>query len=149
MRDKDIGDIIGGLLLVALGIFAVIYSQNYNMGRLQMMGPGFFPRALGYILIVLGIIIALPAFLRKGPAVKVNYKGAFWVILGLLTFAFTLDHLGLILTTVLAVVIASCASTLGWLSKLYLGASVAAITYAIFILGLSMNMPVWPTLLTL
>lgn len=145
MRDKDIGDIIGGLLLVALGAFTVYYAQRYSMGRLQMMGPGFFPTALGYILMVLGSLIALPAFWRKGPKLQVNYKGAFWVILGLLTFAITLDHLGLIFATMLAVVVAALASTLPWLSKIYLGASVAAITYVIFIVGLNMNMPVWPT----
>lgn len=145
MKDKDIGDIVGGILLMALGVFTVFYAQRYTMGRLQIMGPGFFPAALGYILMILGGVIALPAFKRKGSNVTVNFLGAFWVILGLLAFASTLNILGLILATVLSVITATFASTLSWLSILYLSACIAAVTYLIFILGLNMIMPVLPT----
>ncbi len=40
MRQKDSIDIIGGLLLVAVGLFAVIYAQQYSFGTLNRMGPG-------------------------------------------------------------------------------------------------------------
>ncbi len=144
MRNKDKTDIIGGLLVTALGIFAVLQSQQYEMGHLRQMGPGFFPTAIGWILIILGILICIPALLREGPSVKVNWKGFLWVMLSIFVFASTLNYVGLPLATMISVLAATGASSLSWRSRLYLCVSVAIITYLIFKVGLGMNMPVLP-----
>lgn len=146
MRSRDSTDIVGGLLIVGVGIFAILHAQQYDLGSLQRMGPGFFPTAIGILLIVLGAFITLPALLRAGPSIQINWRGGFWVLLSIFSFAFSLDYLGLPLAAILAVLAATGASTLPWLKRLILGAAVAVITYLIFILGLGMNMPVLPTL---
>ncbi|MCD8516033.1 MAG: tripartite tricarboxylate transporter TctB family protein [Burkholderiaceae bacterium] len=146
MKQKDVADIIGGILITAVGIFAVIHSQQYDMGQLRQMGPGFFPTAIGIILVVLGVFITLPALLRRGPAVKVNFKGLFWVMLSIFVFAVTLDYVGLPIAVMLSVIAATGASTLTWRSRSYLAIGVAIITYLIFSIGLGMNMPVMPTI---
>ena len=145
MKQKDTADIIGGILIIAVGVFAVLHSQQYDMGHLRQMGPGFFPTAVGIILIVLGVLITLPALFRHGPSVKVNWKGFLWVMLSIFVFGITLDPLGLPIAVVLAVIAATGASTLVWRTKVILAVSVAVITYLIFSLGLGMNMPVLPT----
>ena len=66
MRQKDSIDIIGGLLLTATGLFAVIYAQTYTFGTLSRMGPGYFPVVLGAVLAVLGLLVAIPAWFRVG-----------------------------------------------------------------------------------
>lgn len=43
-------------LLCALGLFVVVQGSHYNLGTLSRMGPGFFPVALGVLLIFLGIL---------------------------------------------------------------------------------------------
>jgi hypothetical protein len=138
-------DIVGGLLVVAVGVFAVLHAQQYAFGNLQRMGPGFFPTAIGILLIVLGIFITLPAAFRAGPSIQIHWKGCFWVLLSIFAFAYTLDDLGLPLAAIAAVIAATGASTLPWSKRLILGVAVAAITYLIFILGLGMNMPVFPS----
>ena len=145
MRSKDMTDIVGGLLVIAVGIFAVLQAQQYDFGSLQRMGPGFFPTTIGILLIALGLFITLPALFRAGPTISVNWKGGFWVLLSIFAFAFTLDYLGLPLAAIVAVLASTSASTLTWRSKFLLGVAVAVITYLIFILGLGMNMPVLPT----
>ncbi len=149
MRHKDTGDIIGGVLIILIGIFAVIYSQRYDLGRLEQIGPGFFPTAIGIVLIILGVFITIPALFRYGPEVKVNWKGSFWILLSIFVFALTLNRLGLPLATILTVLAATSASTLKWRSRIYVGISLAVITYAVFILGLGLIIPVWPTIFSL
>lgn len=51
-------DYYGGALMVLCGLLAAQDSRHYTIGTLRQMGPGYFPLALGILLIVLGIIIA-------------------------------------------------------------------------------------------
>jgi len=74
LKDKDIRDILGGFGLAAIGVFAVVYGQRYEFGDLNRMGPGYFPVALGALLAVLGVLIALPAFFRRGEPITVAWK---------------------------------------------------------------------------
>lgn len=48
----------GGLtILVGLGV--LLESTQYDIGTLSRMGPGYYPMLLGYILVFLGLVIAL------------------------------------------------------------------------------------------
>lgn len=145
MRQKDSIDIIGGLLLTATGLFAVVYAQTYTFGTLSRMGPGYFPVVLGALLAVLGLLVAIPAWFRVGEGPKVKWKTFSIVIGSVVVFAATLKVLGLILCTALAVLIASLADDeITWKGRLILAASVSAITYLVFIFALSMVLPAWP-----
>lgn len=44
-------------LLLFLGMATVIGSNNYQIGTLARMGPGYFPLMLGVILMILGFLI--------------------------------------------------------------------------------------------
>lgn len=145
MNNRDMQDVLGGLGLTALGVFAAFYAQRYEFGDLNRMGPGFFPVVLGSLLAVLGLVIALPAWLRKGPAVEVKWKTFALVMISLVAFALTLKWLGLILATVLSVVLSTLADDdTRWKSRLLIAAGVAVVTYAVFGFGLKMSLPVWP-----
>lgn len=144
MTSRDIRDIVGGLLLIGVGLFAAFYAQRYELGSLQRMGPGYFPVALGVILAILGVFVLVPALFRQGTKIHIQWKSLIWVIISLLVFAALLDVLGLIITSVLTVIAGSMASDLTWKPKLILAVCVALITYVIFSFGLGMLMPVWP-----
>jgi hypothetical protein len=146
MRHRDTQDLVGGLALMALGLFAAYYAHdNYELGDLRRMGPGFFPVSLGLALAVLGLLVALPAWFREGPKVQPAWKTLGLVMLSLVVFSFTLKTLGVVFATVLAVLLSSMADkTIAWKNRLFLCVGVAATTYVIFIMGLSMILPVWP-----
>ena len=61
-------DFWSGVLFVALGVAAIVIGSNYTLGTAARMGPGYFPRILGILLIVLGGILALRATAHCGPA---------------------------------------------------------------------------------
>ena len=144
MIKRDVRDVLGGLLMIAIGAFAVIYAQRYDMGQLRMMGPGYFPIMLGALLVILGVFIAVPALFRSGTAIQVQWKSLFWVIASIVLFAASLNLVGLVFATIMCVVASSMASTLPWRTKFILAGSVALLTYLIFSLGLGMLFPLWP-----
>jgi hypothetical protein len=146
MRHRDTQDLVGGLALTALGLFAAYYAnEHYEIGELRRMGPGFFPVTLGLTLAVLGILVALPACFRQGPKVQPAWKTLALVMLSLVVFSLTLKSLGVVFATMLAVLLSSMADRgITWKNRAFLCVGVAVTTYVIFILGLSMILPVWP-----
>jgi hypothetical protein len=144
MKSKDTRDIIGGFALVALGLFAALYAQRYDIGELQEMGPGYFPTALGILLAILGLFIAIPAFFREGTTVHIEWKSLIWVLISIAVFAIALNKAGLILATILSVLAASVPSKSSWKTRGILAVCIAAITYSVFLYGLGMVLPVWP-----
>lgn len=144
MKNKDFQDIVGGLGLMALGVFVAIYAQRYDFGSLTRMGPGYFPVVLGIILAILGFFIALPAFFRSGEKIQVDWKPLVFVVGSLVAFSLLLKVIGLVLTAAVSAGFASMASPMPWRSRLVLSLGISAITYLVFIVGLSMVIPVWP-----
>ncbi len=144
MKSKDTRDIIGGFSLVAIGLFAALYAQRYDLGELQEMGPGYFPVALGILLSVLGSFIAIPAFFREGTAINIEWKSLLWVLISIAVFAIVLTKGGLVLATILSVLAASVPSKTSWKTRFILAIILAAITYLVFLFGLGMVLPVWP-----
>jgi hypothetical protein len=144
--NRDIRDIVGGLAMMSIGAFMAWHAYNeYDIGRLARMGPGFFPVSLGIILSVIGLFIAIPAFFRPGSPIKVEFKTMLAVTLGILVFAFLLRTAGLILATMAAVLVSSVADrSITWKGRVILAVGVAGLTWGIFILGLGMLLPVWP-----
>lgn len=146
MLNRDIRDIVGGVAMMAIGAFMALYAYNeYDIGRLARMGPGFFPVSLGIVLSVIGLFITVPAFFRQGSPIKVEIKSMLAITLSVLIFAFLLRTAGLILATMAAVVVASVADrSISWKGRMILALGVAGVTWGVFILGLSMIIPVWP-----
>lgn len=144
MKNRDTRDLIGGIALIAIGVFAAMHARQYELGELQRMGPGYFPTVLGIILAVLGVLVAVPALFREGTSIKIEWKSLLWVMVSILVFAVLLNHLGMIFTSALAVIASSMASDIKWKARLILSGCIAVITYLIFSFGLGMVIPVWP-----
>ncbi|TNE63205.1 MAG: tripartite tricarboxylate transporter TctB family protein [Rhodobacteraceae bacterium] len=143
---RDIPDLVGGVLLAAIGLFVVFYTlAHYEIGSLRRMGPGFFPAVLGAALALLGGMVALPALARQGEAIHIAWKECLAVLAAILIFAAGLDRLGLVLVTLTSVLIASLAAPdrrIGW--RIVLALVVTALSVAVFSFGLKMTVPLWP-----
>ena len=64
-RGAHTRDYYGGALMMLIGLGAIVPGAGYRIGSLTAMGSGFFPVALGFILVVLGAWIAATA--RRAP----------------------------------------------------------------------------------
>lgn len=61
LTSKRTRDYLGGILMMALGLAAAGGASSYRIGTLSRMGPGYFPIALGIILALTGLAIAITA----------------------------------------------------------------------------------------
>ena len=59
-------DFWAGILYIAFGATAIIIALNYPAGTAGRMGPGYFPRGLGAILIAIGLFLYGRAMSNKG-----------------------------------------------------------------------------------
>ena len=108
------------------------------------MGPGYFPTVLGWLLAVLGVLIALPAIRRVGDGVVVRWKNLVLVIAAVLFFAFALPVAGLVITVAGTVLLGSLADNgITWRARLILAAVVPILMVAVFVWGLGMILPIF------
>lgn len=150
---KNKRDFWSGLLFVAFGLFFCLYSiYNYRLGTAARMGPGYFPMVLGGILCALGLVVSTLAIFLKPQDGDNGAIGRFdWfsfaIILGsVAVFAITLRPLGLILSTGLMVFISSIANRrFRFLETILLCAVMCFIVWLVFIFGLDLLVPVWPS----
>jgi putative tricarboxylic transport membrane protein len=105
-------DVAAGAIFIALGLaFALSAMMGLRMGSGFNMGPGYFPRALGFILVGLGAIIVLGAIGKaNSPIGKISWRGVVLVTAALFYFAFGVRTLGMVPALSGCIVLACLAS---------------------------------------
>jgi hypothetical protein len=145
---RDYRDIIAGALMIAFGLFCAIYAQeSYKLGTATRMGPGWFPQHLGYMLAIIGLVIMIPGFFRKGEPIAINSKAAILLTVGVVLFAAAVKTIGLVPAIFLQIGVSVLADNkLGLKGASILAACTALGTYLVFSYGLEINLPafIWP-----
>jgi hypothetical protein len=137
-------DFLSGLLFMAFGLAALVLSGEYAIGVAARMGPGYFPRVLGILLLGLGAILALGGF-----RATTEDQPLFIILLSVGVFILLGERLGLVLASTILVFISSLASDeFSWKEALISGLIQGAVAVVVFVYGLSMPLPVWPVFIT-
>ena len=146
MRIRHRKDFIAGLMFVAVGIAAIAISTNYALGTAARMGPGYFPRILGLLLIALGAILALRALRLNGPPLPPwPWRPTVVVLAAVVLFGAIVNTVGVALSTVVLIVAASAAShEFRPKEALVSGVFFAALAVGVFVIGLKLQLPIWP-----
>jgi putative tricarboxylic transport membrane protein len=101
-------DFVGGLALMALALFALWASRDLQGMHGFSFGAGTAPRMFGVLLLALGFGVALTGIFSEGPPVqKYHWRGPFFVSLAIISFAFTIRPLGLIISAFASFMIAA------------------------------------------
>lgn len=146
MQQHDFRDLVGGVLLTALGVFVAAYAYTrYPLGSMGRIGPAAYPMALGVLLSILGAAIAIPAWNRRAELPGVQFRSAGLVLTSILAFALMLRPLGLVAATFTAVIISSLADReTTWPFRIALAFAISLLTVLIFGVALGMSLRVWP-----
>jgi hypothetical protein len=142
-------DFWSGILFMALGIFAIAVGSNYQLGTAARMGPGYFPRILGILLIVLGAIILLRSIRVPGEAIPAwRWRPTLTVLGSVVIYGLIIDWLGMAISTVLLIVASSAAShEFRFKEAVISGVLLSALGVGVFIVGLGVQLPIWPVFL--
>ncbi|MDR1709744.1 MAG: tripartite tricarboxylate transporter TctB family protein [Candidatus Accumulibacter sp.] len=149
MKIKSQKDFVSGVLLIAVGALFAVGATNYSFGSSLRPGPGYFPFGLGLLLCVLGIVIALGAFGRERGGDEaigaIPWRPLACIVGALVFFGFFLPRLGFLVSFPAMIVITSAGdSEFTWKGALLNALALTALSYAIFIHGLGLTMPLWP-----
>ena len=139
-------DLVAGLLFIAAGIAAIAIAANYTLGTAARMGPGYFPRVLGMLLIVLGAILAARSLRLPGPPLPGWKWRPVLVTLGsVVMFGLIVNRAGLVVSTILLIVMASAAShEFRPREAVISGIALAALAVGVFVIGLKLQIGIWP-----
>lgn len=151
MQIRNKRDFWSGMLFIATGILFAGLSQQYQMGTASRMGPGWFPTALGLILVLLGVITLVGALAKSAGAndlEPVGWREIGLILGGVALFAGLLPHLGMVLSATLLILVAAFASHEFRLRETLISIVVLLVmSYLVFARGLELQFPVWPTFL--
>lgn len=148
VRNKQ--NFAAGLFFVAFGIFAAVVARSYSLGASDDIGPGYFPFWLAVLLAVLGTVLSVSALAPKAEATEIgrlDWKATAWIVGAVVLFAFLLQYLGIVLSVLVLVIVSSLGShEFTWKGTLGSSLLLAALVYGVFVKGLHLQFPTWPTL---
>lgn len=140
-------DFASGLMFIGFGIFDLVVASNYPLGTAARMGPGYFPRILGILLIVFGAVLTLRALKLKGEPITFGKLVPPAIVLAaVVLFGIVVPYLGLVIATIMLILVSSFASPeFRWREALISGVVLAILAVGGFVWGLGLQFPVWPT----
>jgi Tripartite tricarboxylate transporter TctB family len=140
-------DFWSGLMLIAIGIAAIVMAREYPMGTALRMGPGYFPTALGVVLALFGLFIALRGF-RSSDLISGSWSLRALVVVpvSLVLFGLLMDRAGFIPALVVLVVGSAAASReFNLLEVALLTIVLTVFCVAVFIFALGLPYPLLAT----
>lgn len=142
-------DVGGGLIIVAVALFAYWQSSDLAVGTLGGMGPGMLPRALSVLLGLLGVGLVASALFEPGMRLyRFSLRGPIFVFGAMIAFGLAVRPLGLVAAGPLAIVISAFASDeVRWTETLIFGLLTTVFCVGLFKFALGLPIPLAPWLL--
>jgi putative tricarboxylic transport membrane protein len=141
-------DVLAGLLFMAVAALGLVISHDYPVGTALRMGTGYVPRLLCWLLLGLGAAILAQGLRDPLPPLRstlLAWRAVIAVTLGLIAFALSVERLGLVLAIVLLIGIGALATrALRPLETGIAAVVLIVLSWAVFIFGLGLTIPVWP-----
>ncbi|MGL6111917.1 MAG: tripartite tricarboxylate transporter TctB family protein [Rubrivivax sp.] len=152
MKIKSQKDFWSGLMFVATGLGFAAGATSYSFGSSARPGPGYFPFGLGILLALLGAAVLFKSLSVEteggDPIGVIPWKPLGLITLAVVAFGVALPRLGMIASLPLLILIASLAGDEFKVKEVVINIVVLTVgSWLIFIKGLSLVIPLWPTFL--
>ena len=171
MKIKSERDFWSGMMFLVVGVIFAIGATNYSMGpacppndpcaaslwaRMSQLsahpGAGYFPLGLAILVALLGAIVLFKSLTIESeggdPVGAFAWRPLIIIVAGIVIFGIVLEPLGLLITIPILIFISSLAGDeFHWKGVLINAILLTAFSYAIFIWGLKLTIPVFPAFL--
>jgi hypothetical protein len=169
LKIKSERDFWSGMMFLVVGVVFAIGATNYSMGpacpandpcatslwaRLSQLsahpGAGYFPLGLSILVALLGAVVLFKSLTIESdggdPIGKIAWRPLIVIIVAIALVGVMLEPLGLAITVPVLIVIASLAGDeFHWKGVLANAIVLTIGSWAIFIWGLKLTIPLWPT----
>lgn len=150
MKIKSQRDFWSGLMFVVVGIAFAWGSTEYSFGSSARPGAGYFPFGLGVLLALLGALVLFKALTIESeggdPVGPFAWRPLIVMVLALIFFGLALPRLGMVLTLPVLITVSMMAGDeFHWKDALLVSVLLTVGSWVIFVWGLSLVIPVWPT----
>ena len=150
MKIKSQKDFWSGVMFITVGIAFAWGSLSYSFGSSARPGPAYFPFGLGVLMAILGAMVlfkSLTLEVEGGDKIGAWAWKPLLIITGAVAiFGWTLPHLGMVVSLPLLVVMSALAGNeFHWKDALINSIVLTAGSWVIFIWGLKLTIPLWPT----
>lgn len=151
MKIKSQRDFWSGVMFIGVGLAFAIGSRDYSLGTSARPGPGYFPLMLSVIMAILGAIVLFKSLTIEteggDPIGPIAWRPLLVVVGSIVMFGLLLPRLGMIATVPILVATVSLAGDeFHWKGVLAAAAVLTAGSWVIFIWGLKLTIPLWPTI---
>ena len=150
MKIKSQRDFWSGIMFVIVGAAFAWGALNYSFGSSARPGPAYFPFGLGVLMAVLGGFVLFKALTIEveggDPIGHVAWKPLLVIVGAVASFGWVLPHLGMFIALpVLVLVSASASDEFHWKDAIINAIVLTIGCWVIFIKGLSLTIPLWPS----
>jgi len=168
LKIKSERDFWSGLMFVAIGVIFAVGATNYSMGpacppndpcaanlwaRMSQLsahpGAGYFPLGLSLLLTILGAIVLFKSLTIESeggdPVGKFAWRPLIVIVAAIAVFGGMLEPLGMLISIPVLIVLTSLAGDeFHWKGVLISAVILTVASWAIFVLGLKLTIPVLP-----
>jgi hypothetical protein len=139
-------DFYAGLLFLFFGAVATFFAGDYPMGTALRMGPGYFPKVLGVLLLALGAVTCATGLTVRGEAVeRLRARPLVLILAAVGAFALLIEPAGIVVSAVLSVALAALASPESRVREvIFLVIVLLAIAVGVFTYGLGLPFKLLP-----
>lgn len=150
MNIKNQQDFWSGVLYILVGLGFAWGATNYSFGSSARPGPAYFPFGLGLLLAVMGAITLVSSLVTgqkgDGEIGDIAWRPLLIMVGSVVLFGFALPWLGMAIALPLLVLTSALAGDEFHIGEVLLNAAILTVgSWVVFIYGLNLVIPVWPT----
>jgi len=137
-------------MFLAFGVAGLWFGRDDPRGTALRMGPGYMPHLLSWGLVLFGGVIAIKGVMATGNGLsRWHLRPLVLVLIGVAAFALLIETAGLaIAATAIVLIAAAGGAEFRFFEVIALAVGLAAAAVLLFVVGLKLSIPIWPTALS-
>jgi hypothetical protein len=150
VKIKSQRDFFSGLMFIVVGVVFAVGATTYSMGTSAKPGAGYFPLILSVLMAILGAIVLFKSLTIEteggDPIGSIAWRPLIVIVVAIAVFGLSITRLGMIVTIPILILITSLAGDeFGWVGVIVNAVVLTVASWLIFIVGLKLTIPMWPS----